>query len=110
MDLLVGDQMDIQTTNKHPENIEGWNGTFEELANAVGNLKYNRLHQFLTCLCLKLYKDYNNDEKNGKNKLSKRLKEAYWLMDKAKYEIYQAWLICESHENKTQDRVTTNKK
>lgn len=47
---------------KHPRNVEGYNGSLEELAKAIGNMSYDQVAIFLE----KLAEDLNNQAEADK--------------------------------------------
>lgn len=81
---------------KHPEN---YSGSIEELAEELGNLRYDTLQNFLEVLSQKLAKDGDADFKRGRLKLAKSLYNASEQINNASQSIEQAWKICKPYED-----------
>lgn len=81
------------TCQKHKDYVKNYNGSLKELAEDIGNLKYDALEVFLKHLSKKLYKDSNKDFKNNKNKLSKQLFNAAMRIEFVIISIKKAWEI-----------------
>jgi hypothetical protein len=83
---------------KHPTEIPGFDGSMEELADHVADLRYDALHQFLDALWRRLDMDHLADEQRCRKKLSDRLYAASVGVASASMAISDAWEICEPHE------------
>lgn len=79
---------------KHPRNVEGYNGSLEELAKAIGNMSYDQVAIFLE----KLAEDLNNqaeaDKKRKRINLSTELLKASFSVKESALSINNAWQIC----------------
>lgn len=83
----------------HPGNVEV---TPEALAEALGDLRYDSLAEYLVALSKKLQKDSENDGGRGQGQLSYHLSQAAFEIEEARFAIERAWKICDPYmkENK----------
>lgn len=81
----------------HREEIEKYPGTLTELANELGDLRYDALAVFLRALSEKLEQDADADSDRGRVKLSSALRESATLIKNAASDIERAWSICAPH-------------
>lgn len=79
-------------SHKHPIKIS-YDGSFEKLAEEIGNLRYDILAEFLNMLSKKIYKDGEKDAERGRGKLSASLFSASESIDEAKVGIERALKI-----------------
>ena len=82
---------------KHGDRVERFNGTLVELAEDLGNLRYDALAQFLSALSAKIEHDSNNDEQCGRRKLATALHDCAQHLTLSAKAIEQAWDICEPY-------------
>lgn len=82
---------------KHPTKIEKYDGSLEELAEDIGNLRYDALAEFLSALSYKLKRDSNADEKRGREKLAQGLGDMGYKLLLAKVDAEIIWDICKPH-------------
>lgn len=68
-----------------------------ELAEALGDLRYDSLADYLSALAAKLQKDSRSDGGRGRGQLAERLQRAAFALDEAALEIEGAWKICEPY-------------
>jgi hypothetical protein len=85
---------------KHPRNIDGFNGTLDELAQKIENMQYDRTSKFIGSLA-----DYTKiradaDKTKGREKLSSNLYEAVEELYKARDAFQKAWKICKPYMKK----------
>lgn len=81
----------------HRSEITNYSGTMEELAEEIGNLKYDALARFLELLAHKIEADGKKDESRGRVQLSGNLyKTAEKLLESKTY-IEKAWVICKPY-------------
>jgi hypothetical protein len=81
----------------HNTNVERYPGTPGELAEELGNLRYDALAEFLSLLAAKLDGDAAQDEKRGRKRLATVLRDAAAGANEAATAIQRAWKICEPH-------------
>ena len=79
-------------TYKHPIKIS-YEGSFEKLAEEIGDLRYDVLSNFLDLLSKKIYKDGEKDLSRGREKLSKSLFSTCDSLDEARVHIDKALKI-----------------
>jgi len=79
----------------HRSTLENYEGSFQQLAEELGDLRYDALAEFLQLFSEKLAKDSLADEKRGRAKLSKCLALASDKLGYSAKEIQKAWIISE---------------
>ncbi|MCI0702131.1 MAG: hypothetical protein L0241_13695 [Planctomycetia bacterium] len=82
---------------KHVDHIERYPGTLLELAEELGNLRYDALAAFLVALAAKLGTDAVQDTERGRTHLATELRAASGALSAAASAIDKAWTICEPH-------------
>jgi hypothetical protein len=50
---------------KHPDHVVGWNGSLEELEQVIGNMRYDKVSEFLELLSKDFYKQAKADKKRN---------------------------------------------
>ncbi len=85
---------------KHPDYVEGFNGSLEELAKAVGKMSYDAASSFLEKLAEDLKKQADSDLARGRTKLAKEMYQAVEYLQEAKKYINKSWKICEPYTEK----------
>lgn len=55
---------------KHPDHVPGWEGSLEDLARAIVQMRYDKVADFLGAMALALYEDQVADRKRGRTKLA----------------------------------------
>jgi len=81
----------------HPLTVEKYDGTLRELANDIGDLRYDELAVFLKELNDKFLNDSNKDWAGGRRELSTELNRASILLGKSVRPITRAWRICKAY-------------
>ncbi len=79
---------------KHPVSVEGWNGTLEELAVAVGRMRYDKVAEFVGYFAKHAESEAQKDAIEGKVKLPRKLFLASKYLYCAQEEYDSAWKIC----------------
>ena len=82
---------------KHPKTVEGFNGTLEELAKAVGKMEYGSVEEFLEYLRSDIQKQADNDAENDRVNLAQALWNAAIGLYQAKAYMGRAWQICKPY-------------
>ena len=90
----------LHSTIRHPDKVEGWEGSLEELAKAVGNMRYDKVSEFIEALGEDIKRQAAGDKKKNKNKLAKNLIRVYNRLRNVKEEMDKAWKICEPYMKK----------
>jgi hypothetical protein len=75
----------------------------QEFAELLGNLRYDRLGQYLDALAGKLQRDSESDGGRGRGKLAAHLQAAAFAIDEARLAIEAAWKICEPYMRKNKE-------
>lgn len=81
----------------HKDKIDNYNGSMEELAEDLGNLKYNALGDFLELLATKIQKDSNKDRSRARVKLAKQLDDCANHLNQSAEAAHEAWRICKPY-------------
>ncbi len=81
----------------HRDNIERYPGTLIELANEIGDLRYDALAEFLHALAAKLTKDATADARRGRARLATALQGGAAGLGAAAAEVERAWAISAPH-------------
>lgn len=84
--------------SEHKTFVEGYTD-LSELADVVGNLRYDALKYFLACLRTKLAKDAFADERRGREKIAKAIMAAGKNINIAESYVGDAWEIAEPYMN-----------
>jgi hypothetical protein len=79
----------------HKTSIENIN-SFEELVEEIGNLRYDKLAEFLSLLSNKIHEDGNNDFNKNRIKLAQYLRLTGNNIYDAALAIDEAWEICKN--------------
>jgi hypothetical protein len=79
----------------HKTEIEDYN--LQELADKIGDLRYDALQDFLLKLSIKIKNDALKDRNRGRIKLATQLEEASKKIEESSANIERAWVICEPY-------------
>lgn len=82
---------------KHPSWIKNYEYNFEQLAEEIGDLRYDALANFLKLLSLKIEKDSFKDRERGRSKLASSLHSSSESLLKSSKKIDLAWKISEPY-------------
>lgn len=85
---------------KHPRNVEGWKGSLEQLAQAVGNMTYDQTANFIKKLADDIKGQADADLARGRKKLASELYSTADKLYEARDEMRRAWKICEPYMKK----------
>ena len=97
---------------KHTDNIKHYDDV-EVLAEALGDLYYDSLADFLNLFSDKILRDGNADMRRNRPELSGHLMECSKHLEAASTEIQKAWEICKPHvwdENKKENMKNNKQK
>lgn len=81
----------------HLDHVPGWNGTLTELAQAIGNMRYDRVAEFLDDLRKDFLRQAQNDGEAGRSVLADRLRLTAYDMGMAQARMEHVWKTCEPH-------------
>lgn len=87
----------VMFQKQHPEHIDRYQGSTKQLAEDIGNLRYDALSEFLGLLSLKMKSDAKADAKRGRKLLSEFLGRMADDFANAKTQSGSAWLISKPH-------------
>ena len=76
------------------------------LAEAIGDLHYETLAEFLNNLAEKFHADYEKDSERGRTELAKCLLWTHYGIYKASYGIERAWQISKPFMNEKTESIT----
>ena len=82
---------------KHPRYVEGYQGSLEELARAVGNMTYDQTAAFIEKLADDLKRQSVSDSNRGRNLLATKVRKATDELYKAAKGMDLAWKVCEPY-------------
>ena len=82
---------------KHPTGVEGWSGTLEELAQAIGKMRYDQVAEFVRYFARHTESEAEKDATDGKVMLSSKLFSASKYLYLAQVGYDQAWKICKPY-------------
>lgn len=85
---------------KHPKYVEGYQGSLEELARAVGNMAYDQTASFIEKLADDLKRQADSDSEKGREQLASKVKAATEELYKAAENMGLAWKICKPYMKK----------
>jgi len=80
---------------KHPWSVEGFDGTLDELAEAVGNMRYDKARDFLEYLADDLKRQADEDKAKGRTDLADKLYKTAETLYAARDSMDAVWKICE---------------
>ncbi len=83
--------------NKHPLTVPGYSGTHQQLAQAIGNMRYDQTAEVILYLSQDLARQAAADKERGRKNLAKRLDTAATKLRHAYNEMQRASKICEKH-------------
>lgn len=84
----------IKKNKFHSIVVEKYDGNLKELANDIGNLRYDALGLFLTALSEKILDDAFKDRERGRIQLYNALNETYVSLNQSVDAMNKAWKIC----------------
>ena len=79
----------------HRDHVAPYNGSLSELAEDVGNLKYDALADFLRLLAEKVERDGIKDRERGRVRLASALRGCADKLGASAAEAEEAWRIAE---------------
>jgi hypothetical protein len=82
---------------KHPTTIEKYDGDLKQLAEDIGNLRYDALREFMFYFSNKIMRDSMSDGAKGRKKLSSLLGQTAVDINDAAVRMGRTWDICKPH-------------
>ncbi len=84
-----------ETVKKHhPDHVIGWNGSLEELAVCVSNLRYDKLREFINLLSREVQTQAREDFKRQRFKLASKLRDLHFSLEKSSKIAKDLWDFC----------------
>jgi hypothetical protein len=84
-------------STRHSTTLPGYEGTPAELAEAIGNLRYDALAELLGLLAAKVGRDGEKDAERGRRRLAAALRRSSEHLTHAAEEAAEAWRISEPY-------------
>ncbi|PKM89396.1 hypothetical protein CVU83_00035 [Candidatus Falkowbacteria bacterium HGW-Falkowbacteria-2] len=85
-------------TSKHPQHVVGYDGSFKDLAEAIGTMSYDQVAVFLGELAANILEQAISDLKvRNRPKLAQHLFAAAGEIKKAQSEMDSAWKVCKPY-------------
>ncbi len=81
----------------HETTIAGYDADFTQLAQELGDLRYDALAVFLTALSKKIEDDGDKDQARNRVQLATQLHAGAEQLKQASQAIEKAWRICEPY-------------
>lgn len=82
---------------KHPRTVEGFRGSLEQLAIAIGNMTYDQTSSFIGKLADDIRTQADADDAKGKSRLASELYASAEKRYEARERMDAAWKICEPY-------------
>ena len=82
---------------KHPLSVEGYDGPLENLARAIGKMRYDKIAEVLKYLAEDLERQSRGDKAKGRAKLATMLHEVSTQIGVAKEQVDKIYTLCEPY-------------
>lgn len=82
---------------KHPRNIEGFEGSLDQLAKSIGNMTYDQTASFIEKLSDDIRRQADADLARGRINLASELYATANELYRARDKMDLAWKICEPY-------------
>lgn len=79
---------------RHPKQVEGFDGSLEQLAGSIGNMTYDQTASFIEKLADDINRQADADLARGRTKLASELYATAKNLYRAKESMDLAWKIC----------------
>lgn len=79
---------------KHPDHVENWSGSLQDLAVAIGKMRYDTQAEFIDLLAEEISKQSTSDWSASRRRLSARLECIAHDLVAVGYGLATAWKIC----------------
>jgi hypothetical protein len=93
--MQVRDELRQKRPVKHIQQVKGYPGSHQQLADEIGDLYYDSLAELLRMIAGKIERDGDNDATRGRKKLANALHDCSAQLTIAARSIDSAWRICE---------------
>jgi hypothetical protein len=88
---------------KHPDHVEKYDGTLDDLAKDLGKMDYGSVAKFLEYLANDLQAQAEYDKSKGRPQLSGTMYDIVDKLLEAKKKMDKAWRICEPYMRNRKD-------
>lgn len=82
---------------KHPISVEGYGGSFEDLAHAIGKMRYDKIAEVLNHLAKDLERQSQGDAAKGHTQLAAMLQEISKQVGIAKKQMDKIYALCKPY-------------
>lgn len=82
---------------KHPTTVENWDGSLEELARAIGRMRYDKVARFIGLLADDLRTQAEGDQRRGRAQLARMLMHCAATLDEAQGDMERIFTLCKPH-------------
>lgn len=91
---ISGDQI---SKKKHPVEVIGYSGSFQELSEAILRMRYDKVDEFFQCCVTELRRQAEGDRKRGRGNLATRLDEAASTARQQQEQFSKIFILCKPH-------------
>ena len=81
----------------HPRNVEGYEGSLDQLAQSIGNMTYDQVALFIEKLADDMKRQADADKARGRSKLATELYATANELYQARDRMGLAWKVCEPY-------------
>ena len=81
----------------HPTTVEGYDGRMLELAEAISNLRYDKLDRLFNNIAVMVEADALKDREGGRPKLANNLEACSNMLRMASMDAGKAWITCKPY-------------
>lgn len=82
-----------RSNEKHPTEINGWEGSFHELAQHIHRMRYDRIHEFYRVAVAELRLQAKMDRATERTPLADLLEEAAVKAEKLEQQFEHIWAL-----------------
>lgn len=82
---------------KHPVKVVGYEGTFQELAETILRMRYDKVEEFFQCCVTELRRQAEGDRGRWRNSLATKLDEAANTASQQQEQFSQIFNLCKPH-------------
>ncbi|MFH1064521.1 MAG: hypothetical protein V1729_05550 [Candidatus Woesearchaeota archaeon] len=82
---------------KHQNYAKGYDGTLQELAQSIGNMRYDSVAEFIQYLSEDLKRQAEGDRNRGRPKLASKLEMTAEQLSQAKQKMDEIWTLCKPY-------------
>lgn len=85
---------------KHLLTVEGFEGTLDDLARVIGNMRYDKAKEFIELLADDFKKQADSDKSKGKVRLANQMYQVVEKLYEARDNMEKVWEICKPYMEK----------